>query len=86
VSPARLMDVIREQVPAILEVTSPTPLTVQMAGLRVKLPYDTYAGVLKKTEIEDGITIGDITEVVPSRMRDYILVKILPFSSTNTVI
>ncbi len=86
VSPARLMDVIREQVPAILEVTSPTPLTVQMAGLRVKLPYDTYAGVLKKIEIEDGITIGDITEVVPSRMRDYILVKILPFSSTNTVI
>jgi putative methanogenesis marker protein 7 len=86
VSPARLMDVIREQVPAILEVTSPTPLTVQMAGLRVKLPYDTYAVVLKKTEIEDGITIGDITEVVPSRMRDYILVKILPFSSTNTVI
>jgi len=86
VSPARLMDVIREQVAAILEVTSPTPLTVQMAGLRVKLPYDTYAGVLKKTEIEDGITIGDITEVVPSRMRDYILVKILPFSSTNTVI
>jgi len=86
VSPARLMDVIREQVPAILEVTSPTPLTVQMAGLRVKLPYDTYAGVLKKTEIEDGITIGDITEVVPSRMRDYILVKILPFSSTNTVV
>jgi len=86
VSPARLMDVIREQVPAIHEVTSPTPLTVQMAGLRVKLPYDTYAGVLKKTEIEDGITIGDISEVVPSRMRDYILVKILPFSSTNTVI
>ena len=86
VSPARLMDVIQEQVPAIHDVTSPTPLTVQMAGLRVKLPYDTYAGVLKKTEIEDGITIGDIADVVPSRMRDYILVKILPFSSTNTVI
>ena len=86
VSPARLMDVIKEQVPAIHEVTSPTPLTVQMAGLRVKLPYDTYAGVLKKTEIEDGITIGDIADVVPSRMRDYILVRILPFSSTNTVI
>jgi putative methanogenesis marker protein 7 len=86
VSPARLMDVIKEQVPAIHEVTSPTPLTVQMAGLRVKLPYDTYAGVLKKTEIEDGITLGDIADIVPSRMRDYILVRILPFSSTNTVI
>ena len=86
VSPARLMDVIREQVPAIHEVTSPTPLTVQMAGLRVKLPYDMYAHVLKKTVIEDGITIGDVSEIVPSRMRDYILVKILPFSSTNVVV
>jgi putative methanogenesis marker protein 7 len=86
VSPARLMDVIREQVPAILDVTSPTPLTVQMSGLRVKLPYDTYADMLKKTEIEDGITIGDIANIEPSRMRDYIIVRVKPFSETNTVI
>jgi len=86
VSPARLMDLINEQVPAIHEVTSPTPLTVQMAGLRVKLPYDTFAADLRKMEIEDGITLGDVCDVVPSRMRDYILVKILPFSETNTVI
>ena len=86
VSPARLMDLINEQVPAIHEVTSPTPLTVQMAGLRVKLPYDTFAADLRKIEIEDGITLGDVCDVVPSRMRDYILVKILPFSETNTVI
>ena len=86
VSPARLMGLIREQVPAILEVTSPTPLTVQMAGLRVKLPYDTFAAEIRKIEIEDGITLGDVSEVLPSRMRDYILVKILPFSETNTVV
>ena len=86
VSPARLMNLIRERVPAILEVTSPTPLTVQMAGLRVKLHYDTFAPELRRMEIEDGITLGDIAEVVPSRMRDYILVKVLPFSETNTVI
>jgi putative methanogenesis marker protein 7 len=86
VSPARLMDLIREKVPAILDVTSPTPLTVQMRGLRVKLPYDTFAAELRKIEIEDGITLGDVAAVVPSRMRDYILVKILPFSETNTVI
>jgi len=86
VSPARLMDVIREQVPAILDVTSPTPLTVQMSGLRVKLPYDTYADVLRKTEIEDGIKIGDIAAIEPSRMRDYIIVRVKPFSETNTVI
>ncbi|MFA5332856.1 MAG: methanogenesis marker 7 protein [Methanoregula sp.] len=86
VSPARLMGLIREQVPAILDVTSPTPLTVQMAGLRVKLPYDTFAADLRKIDIEDGITLGDVSEVLPSRMRDYILVKILPFSETNTVV
>jgi putative methanogenesis marker protein 7 len=86
VSPARLMDLIREKVPAILDVTSPTPLTVQMRGLRVKLPYDTFAAPLRAIEIEDGIKLGDVAEVVPSRMRDYILVKILPFSETNTVI
>ena len=86
VSPARLMDLIREKVPAILDVTSPTPLTVQMRGLRVKLPYDTFAAPLRAIEIEDGIKVGDIAEVVPSRMRDDILVKILPFSETNMVI
>jgi len=80
------MDLIRENVPAIHEVTSPTPLTVQMEGLRVKLPYDTFAGVLRKIEIEDGITIADVAGIVPSRMRDYILIKILPFSETNMVI
>lgn len=86
VSPARLMDLIREKVPAILDVTSPTPLTVQMRGLRVKLPYDTFSAPLRAIEIEDGIKLGDVAEVVPSRMRDYILVKILPFSETNMVI
>jgi putative methanogenesis marker protein 7 len=86
VSPARLMGVIREKIPEILDVTSPTPLTVQMAGLRVKLPYDTFAERLRHIEIEDGIQLGDIAEILPSRMRDYILVRVLPFSETNTVI
>jgi len=86
VSPARLMGIIREKIPAILDVTSPTPLTVQMAGLRVKLPYDTYAAELRKVEIEDGILLGDVAEILPSRMRDYIIVKVLPFSETNVVL
>ncbi len=86
VAPARLMNLIREKVPAINEVTSPTPLTVQMKGLRVKLPYDTFADAVRKVEIEDGITIGDVSEVLPSRMRDYILVRVKPFSETNVVV
>ena len=86
VYPARLMGLIKEQVPEILEVTSPTPLTVQMAGMRVKLPYDTFAERVKKVAIEDGITLGDVSEILPSRMRDYIIVKVLPFSETNIVV
>jgi len=86
VYPARLMGLIREQVPEILDVTSPTPLTVQIAGLRVKLPYDTFAERVKKVAVEDGITLGEVTEVLPSRMRDYIIVKVLPFSETNIAV
>jgi putative methanogenesis marker protein 7 len=86
VSPARLMDLMKEQVPEILEVTSPTPLTVQMNGLRVKLPYDTFAGKIRAIEIEDGIKVGDVSELTPSRMRDYILLRIRPFSETNVVV
>jgi len=86
VYPARLMGLIREQVPEILNVTSPTPLTVQIAGLRVKLPYDTFAGRVKNVVIEEGITLGEVAEVLPSRMRDYIIVKVLPFSETNIAV
>lgn len=86
VYPARLMGLIREQVPEILEVTSPTPLTVQIAGLRIKLPYDTFAERVRKVAIEDGITLGEVAEVLPSRMRDYIIVKVLPFSETNIAV
>lgn len=86
VSPARLMDLIREQVPAIDDVTSPTPLTVQMTGLRVKLPYDPYAGAVREVTIEDGIMIKDVADVAPSRMRDYILVRIRPFSDTGILV
>jgi len=86
VSPARLMDLIKEHVPAILEVTSPTPLTVQMQGLRVKLSYDPFAPQIRAIEIEGGVTIGDVADVRPSRMRDYIMIKVLPFSETNVVV
>jgi putative methanogenesis marker protein 7 len=86
VSPARLMDVINEQVEEIHDVLSPTPITVQMAGLRVKLPYDTFAQVLRKLTLEGEVKIGEVADVVPSRMRDYILIRIKPFSETNIMV
>ncbi|NYT16507.1 MAG: methanogenesis marker 7 protein [Methanomicrobiales archaeon] len=86
VSPARLMDIITTQVEEIHEVLSPTPITVQMQGLRVKLPYDTFARVVRDISIEEGITIGEIADIIPSRMRDYILIRIRPFSETNIMV
>lgn len=86
ISPARLMAIISEKIDDIHDVLSPTPITVQMAGLRVKLPFDTHGVQVRKTEVDDGITIGDLAEVLPSRMRNYILVRIKPFSETNLVV
>lgn len=85
-NPPRLMDVINEKIDAIHEVTSPTPITVQMTGLRVKLPYESNAGAIRDCEIEEGIRIGDIADVLPSRMRNYIIVRIKPYSETNIVV
>lgn len=86
ISPARLMDIIGEKIDEIHDVLSPTPITVQMAGLRIKLPYDSFASRIRDTEVDEGITIGTLADVRPSRMRDYILMKIKPFSETNMVV
>ncbi|MDO8841897.1 MAG: methanogenesis marker 7 protein [Methanocalculus sp.] len=86
ISPARLMEVIKEGVPDIDSVYSPTPLTVQLTGLRVKLPFTRYADQIRSLVVEEGILVGDIAEIRPSRMRDYILVQIKPFSETHIVV
>ena len=86
ISPARLMDVILEQMPDIHEVTSPIPVVVQMDGVRVKLPYDPFAARLKEVEVEKGVSVGAVGDIRPSRMRDYILVKIKPFSETGLMV
>lgn len=86
ISPARLMDVIMEQLPEIHDVTSPVPVVVQMDGVRVKLPYDPFASQLKEIEVDLGVCVGDIADLRPSRIRDYILVKIRPFSDTGIMV
>lgn len=86
ISPARLMDLILEKIPDIHEVTSPIPVVVQMDGVRVKLPYDPFAVRLKEVEVEAGVPLSAISDIRPSRMRDYILVKIKPFSETGMMV
>ena len=44
------------------------------------------AVVLKELKLEEGMRLGDLVEVLPSRMRDYIIIRVRPFSETNVVI
>ncbi|MDD3407571.1 MAG: methanogenesis marker 7 protein [Methanomicrobium sp.] len=86
VSPARLMAVIDEDLEITKGSTHPTPVTVQIAGLRLKIPYVDYAEYVRAIEIEDGIKVGDVADVLPSKMRDYIWLRIKPFSDTNIIV
>ncbi len=69
VNPARLMAVLDDAMDITKRSTHPTPIVVQVRALRVKLPYDTYADAIAAIEIENGVKIGDITHILPSRMR-----------------
>ena len=86
VSPARIQDMIKQEIPEIEDVYSPSPIAVQLTGLRVKLAYEEYAQRIRDLVIEGDITVGDVADVLPSRMRNYILIRIRPLSETNIVV
>ncbi|MCS3924021.1 methanogenesis marker 7 protein [Methanosalsum natronophilum] len=74
--PARVMKEVHEQVPAINKVLTPSPITLQLDGLRIKLPYDEYKSKIHHIEFDEGFILGDIANISPSNMKNYILVKI----------
>ena len=71
---------IENQVREIKDVISPTPVTSQLDGVRVKIIYDTYADVIANVNI-DGKKLSELAEIKKSFMYDYILVKINSESS-----
>ena len=71
---------IENQVDEIKDVISPTPVTSQLDGVRVKLNYDKYANLIANVVI-DGKKLSEIAEIKKSFMYDYILVKINSESS-----
>ena len=71
---------IENQVKEIKDVISPTPVTSQLDGVRVKLNYDSYADKIADVVI-DGRKLSEIAEIKKSKMYDYILVKINSESS-----
>ena len=86
VSPARLQMILQQEIPEIEDILAPAPVAVQLNGLRLKLSYPEYAERIRSLVIEDGITVGDVCDVLPSRMRDYVLIRIRPLSETNIVV
>lgn len=84
-SPPRVMDAVREQVPEVKYSYSPLPIALNLSGVRVKLPYEGYKDAVKAVRFDEGVTLGEVATIKPSRMKDYILVRILPASETGFV-
>lgn len=71
---------IENQVEAIKYVNSPTPVTSQLSGVRVKLNYDKYHEDVENVLIEDKL-LKNIADIRKSHMYDYIWVNLLSESS-----
>ena len=84
-SPPRVMDAVREQVPEVEFSYSPLPIALNLTGVRVKLPYAGYRDKVAAVTFDEGVKLGEVATMRPSRMKDYILVRILPSSETGFV-
>lgn len=84
-SPPRVMNAVREQVPEVEYSFSPLPIALNLTGVRVKLPFEEYKDRAKAVKFDEGVTLGEIAAIKPSRMKGYILVRILPASETGFV-
>ncbi|OPY20298.1 MAG: Methyl-coenzyme M reductase operon protein C [Methanomethylovorans sp. PtaU1.Bin093] len=76
VLPARIMKEVQEQIPEIESVYTPAPLTLQLDGLRIKLPYADFHKKVEDMELQDNIRLRDVATITPSKMKNYILVKV----------
>jgi putative methanogenesis marker protein 7 len=80
VPPVLVKREIENQVDAINEVYSPLPVVSQLMGVRVKLKYEDHHKEIEDVMVSDQ-RLGDIAEVVKSKMYDYTLVKLLSETS-----
>jgi putative methanogenesis marker protein 7 len=86
VAPPRIKKEIEEQIPEIVDNLHPLPITLQMNGVRVKLPYKDYHEKIENIKFVEGVTLKEVARVLPSKMRDFILIKALPKSETGFII
>lgn len=76
---------IMEEVPEIMDVLSPSPITIKIDGLRVKLPYDEYAERIGNISL-DGQKIGAFSTLTRSVLKGHTLIKINPSFSSKSII
>jgi len=54
-SPPRVMDAVREQVPDVEFSYSPLPIALNLNGVRVKLPYNSYKDAVAAVTFDEGV-------------------------------
>ncbi len=86
VAPPRIKKEIEEQIPEIIDSLHPLPIALQMNGARVKLPYEEYHEKLENIRFVEGVTMKEVARVLPSKMRNFTLIRALPKSETGFVI
>jgi methyl coenzyme M reductase subunit C-like uncharacterized protein (methanogenesis marker protein 7) len=86
VSPPRVKAEIEKQVPDIQDSISPTPVTLNLNGARIKLSYDEYKDAILSVRFDEGIYMREVASLSKSRMKGYILLRIKPKSETGFVI
>lgn len=86
VFPARARFEIYSQIEEARDILSPAPLTLQLDGVRVKLPYEEFAERIRAVRFEEGLSLGEVAHIRRSKMKDYILVKIKPSSETGRML
>ena len=86
VAPPRRKKEREEQIPEIVDNLHPLPITLQMGGVRVKLPYEEYHEQIENIKFVEGVTMKEVARVLPSKMRNFILIKAIPKSETGFMI
>lgn len=86
VAPPRIKKEIEEQIPEIIDNLHPLPIALHMTGARVKLPYEEYHEKIENIEFVEGVKMKEVARVLPSKMRNFTLIRALTKSDTGFVI
>jgi len=67
VAPPRIKKEIEDQVQEIIDSLHPLPITLQMNGVRLKLPYEEYHEQIENLKFVEGVTMKEVAQVLHRR-------------------